>query len=34
MIFTEDTCENENEDIYTEASSDNYHQTRKQSALV
>ena len=32
MIFhwlTEDTSENENENIYTEASSDNYHQTQK-----
>ena len=27
--FTEDISENENENIYTEASSDNYHQTQK-----
>ena len=27
--FTEDTSENENENIYTEASSENYHQTQK-----
>ena len=26
---TEDISENENEDIYTEASSDNYHQTQE-----
>ena len=28
-ISTEDASENENEKIYTEASSDNYHQTQK-----
>ena len=28
-ISTEDTSENENENIYTEASTDNYHQTLK-----